>query len=85
MTWSGYELILTDGAYSVSDVVTEGLSYSAVTPVVNYTYSADALIKIDTYYMGLPVPWLDLPLDSVNCKTGQTVTSLSSASLTMMY
>ena len=79
MTWSGYELILTDGAYSVSDVVTEGLSYSAVTPVVNYTYSADALIKIDTYYMGLPVPWLDLPLDSVNCKTGQTVTSLSSA------
>ena len=80
MTWSGYELILTDGAYSVSDVVTEGLSYSAVTPVVGNTYSEDVLI-LASPYMGWKAPadglvfYADLKdVNNTTARTGETLT-----------
>lgn len=44
-TWSGYKAVLTDGVYSFEDTLTEGLSYTSVTPKVGGIYSADALIK----------------------------------------
>jgi hypothetical protein len=45
-TWSGYELVLNDGKYSVSTVLTDGLQYSAVTPIIGSVYSQDALITV---------------------------------------
>ena len=51
-TWSGYQLMFQDGVYKVSDVLTDNLSYTFVTPQVGGYYSADALIKIDNFYSG---------------------------------
>jgi hypothetical protein len=45
-TWTGYELILQDGKYSISTVLTSSLQYSTVTPVVGSVYSQDALITV---------------------------------------
>jgi hypothetical protein len=45
-TWTGYELVLNDGKYSVSTVLTDGLQYSSVTPVIGNVYSQDALIVV---------------------------------------
>ena len=58
--WTGYELILTDGVYSVSETLTEGLCYSAVKPVIGSVYSQDALIKVDMFYSGTPTEGLVL-------------------------
>ena len=57
-TWAGYELVLEDGVYVVSDALTDGLTYSAMTPKVNEVYTADALIKVGVYYTGMPVEGL---------------------------
>ena len=38
-TWSGYELVLNDGIYVVSDVLAAGLTYSGFTPVVGTVYN----------------------------------------------
>lgn len=51
-TWSGYELILQEGVYSVSDVVTEGLSYSGFEPLVDRIYSADGMLEVSSFYQG---------------------------------
>lgn len=45
-TWTGYKAVLIDGVYSFEETVTEGLSYSAVTPKVGTVYSADALGEV---------------------------------------
>ncbi len=57
-TWTGYELILTDGKYTVSSEITTGLAYTNMTPSVNYIYSEDALIRVDIYYNGIPTDGL---------------------------
>ena len=44
-TWSGYKAVLADGVYSFEETVTEGLSYTSVTPKIGKTYSADALVE----------------------------------------
>ena len=44
-TWTGYKAVLTDGVYSFEGTVTEGLSYSVITPEVGKVYTADALVK----------------------------------------
>lgn len=49
-TWSGYELVLQDGVYSVSDVETTGLTYSGFTPSVNTMYNEDATFIISYLY-----------------------------------
>ena len=45
-TWTGYKSVLADGVYIFAETVTEGLSYSAVTPKVGAVYSADALGEV---------------------------------------
>lgn len=74
-TWSGYELILTDGVYTVSETLTEGLCYSAVTPVIGSVYSQDALIKVGMFYSGFPMEGLvfyaPLTKASTVAETGQ--------------
>lgn len=57
-TWTGYELILTDGKYTVSSDITTGLTYTTMTPTVNYIYSEDALIRVGLYYDGIPTDGL---------------------------
>ena len=57
-SWAGYELVLENGKYTVSDTLTDGLTYSAMTPKVNEVYTADALIKVGVYYTGMPVEGL---------------------------
>ena len=79
-TWAGYELVLEDGVYVVSDALTDGLTYSAMTPKVNEVYTTDALIKIGMYYTGMPTDGLVF-YASLNGKTpdvaetGQTFTA----------
>ena len=55
-TWSGYKAVFdsTAGTWSFSDTVTEGLSYTSVTPVVGGIYSADALVIVSLLYTGTP-------------------------------
>ena len=55
---AGYELVLENGKYTVSDTLTEGLTYSAMPPKVNEVYTADALIKVGVYYTGMPTDGL---------------------------
>ena len=47
-TWSGYKAVFdsTAGTWSFSDTVTEGLTYTGITPVVNKIYSADTTIQV---------------------------------------
>lgn len=52
-TWTGHELILTDGKYTVSETLTSGLSYTSVTPVVGTVYSEDALLTIGYFWGGI--------------------------------
>lgn len=52
-TWSGYELVLQDGVYVVSDTLTEGLTYTGFTPVVGNIYTEDGFIQVKDYYQGL--------------------------------
>lgn len=55
-TWSGYKAVFdsTAGTWSFSDTVTEGLSYTSVTPIVGGIYSADALVIVSLLYTGTP-------------------------------
>ncbi len=50
-TWSGYKAVFdsTAGTWSFEDTVTEGLTYTSVTPVVGGIYSADALVTAILY------------------------------------
>ena len=45
-TWSGYELVLQDGVYVVSDTLTEGLTYTGYTPNVDCYYNADTTLTV---------------------------------------
>ncbi len=76
-TWSGYELILQDGVYSISDEVTDGLQYSSVTPIVGNVYSHDALIIVK-YANGLIseeglLLYVPLSASSDTAETGQSL------------
>lgn len=50
-TWSGYKAVFdsTAGTWSFESNVTEGLTYTSVTPVVGGIYSADALVTAILY------------------------------------
>ena len=50
-TWSGYKAVFdsTAGTWSFEDTVTEGLTYTSVTPVVGFTYSSDGLVRAVLY------------------------------------
>ena len=51
-TWSGYKAVFdsTAGTWSFESDVTEGLTYTSVTPIVGSIYSADALVKVEYLY-----------------------------------
>ena len=51
-TWTGYELVLEDGVYIVSDTLTEDLIYTGFTPKVGNSYTADTLLMCNIY--GIP-------------------------------
>lgn len=55
-TWSGYKAVFdsTAGTWSFESDVTEGLTYTSVTPVVGNIYSADALVIVSLLYTGTP-------------------------------
>lgn len=55
-TWSGYKAVFDSGAgtWSFEDTVTEGLTYTSVTPIVGGIYSADALAIVSFLYTGTP-------------------------------
>lgn len=78
-TWTGYELILTDGKYTVSSEITTGLVYTTMTPVENYIYSEDALIKVASAKGVLPTDGLVFyaPLSTASdiAETGQPLTT----------
>lgn len=49
-TWNGYELVLQDGIYVVSDTETTGLTYAGFTPAVNTMYNEDATFIISNLF-----------------------------------
>ena len=49
-TWTGYELVLEDGVYIVSDTLTNDLAYIGFTPVVGTTYNEDTTLTIGTLF-----------------------------------
>lgn len=83
-TWGGYQLLLQNGVYKVSDVLTQNLTYSSVVPEVGRIYTADALVKIATYFNGMPDEGLVFyaPLSHMvsSAETGQPLTQISADS-----
>ena len=55
-TWSGYKAVFDSGTgtWSFESGVTEGLTYTSVTPTVGGIYSADALVIVSLLYTGTP-------------------------------
>ena len=51
-TWSGYKAVFdsSTGTWSFESDVTEGLTYTSVTPIVGGIYSADALVNVASLY-----------------------------------
>ena len=51
-TWSGYKAVFdsTAGTWSFESGVTEGLTYTSVTPVVGGIYTKDALVTVSMLY-----------------------------------
>lgn len=86
-TWTGYELILTDGKYAVSSEITTGLAYTTMTPTVNYIYSEDALIRVGIYYSGIPTDGLVFyaSLNGETPETAETGQTLSQVSADASY
>ena len=85
-TWSGYKAVFdsTAGTWSFESGVTEGLTYTSVTPSVGGIYSADALVTVSMLYDGtvtLPgcVFYAELKDNTSELKSGQTLTIPSSA------
>ena len=85
-TWSGYELVYNEaGYYELSDVITEDLTYSGMTPVVDSIYNEDATLKIERYSKNpdlIPeeglVFYASLNGDTPNvAETGQVLTEVS--------
>ena len=56
-TWSGYKAVFdsTAGTWSFESDVTEGLTYTSVTPIVGGIYSPDALVIVSSLWNGIPV------------------------------
>lgn len=84
--WSGYKAVLTDGKYHFEKEITEGLTYTSVTPVAGKIYTADALAEIVYLYDINGCPNLvecvleNCPVCSVEyCKTHETHTCSSAS------
>ena len=56
-TWSGCKAVMSDGAYSFEDTVTENLTFgSGYTPAPGFIYNSDATMLISNMWGGLPLP-----------------------------
>ena len=53
-TWTGYKAVFDSaaGTWSFESGVTEGLTYTSVTPVVGVIYTKDALVTVASVYTG---------------------------------
>ncbi|MBR2625339.1 MAG: LamG domain-containing protein [Lentisphaeria bacterium] len=77
-TWNGFKAVLTDGIYTFEESITAGLSYTAVTPVIDKIYTADALCEIKTLYNGSSIPtegqvfYASFCENKATAETGQT-------------
>lgn len=62
-TWSGYKAVFdsSTGTWSFSDTVTEGLNYSAVTPVPGFIYNDDCTVFVKSLYVGVA----EIPTDNL--------------------
>lgn len=78
-TWTGYELVFTDGQYNLSSEITTGLNYTSIIPVTDYIYSQNALIKVAFYAQKMPeeglVFYAPLSEASDTAVTGQAFTA----------
>ncbi len=74
-TWSGYELVLQDGVYVVSDVLTENLKYTFIMPRVESYYSEDGLLQLKDFYNGIV---LVSPTDMTSNENDEWMISASS-------
>jgi hypothetical protein len=79
-TWTGYELVLNNGKYTVSEALTEGLSYTSVIPSIGSYYTDGCLITCIPYF-GWEAPSSGLvfyaPLKTVDETTAQTGENLT--------
>ena len=80
-TWSGYKAVFDSGTgtWSFESDVTEGLTYTSVTPSVGGIYSPDALVTVSMLYDGtvtLPgcVFYAELKDNTTELKSGQPLT-----------
>ncbi|MBR2434102.1 MAG: LamG domain-containing protein [Lentisphaeria bacterium] len=73
-TWSGKELVLTDGVYSVSETLTDGLTYTSITPAAGSGYTEDALVKVAFYACEIPTDCaFYMPGDTFYYKSGESL------------
>ncbi|MBE6376686.1 MAG: LamG domain-containing protein [Lentisphaerae bacterium] len=75
-TWAGYKAVLADGVYSFEETVTEGLSYTIITPAVGNVYTADTLAEIKNLYDGSDptmVFYAPFSENKATAETGQTL------------
>lgn len=61
-TWSGKELVLTDGVYIVSETETTGLEYIYAMPKEGGVYNADCSLVLSSFYSGD----IDLTVDIID-------------------
>lgn len=79
-TWTGYELVLENGKYTVSTTLTEELGYTSIIPVIDSYYTEDALAQMIPY-MGWQAPAIGLVFyaslagASDTAETGQALTT----------
>lgn len=81
-TWTGYEAVLADGAYSFAETATILLEYgNGYTPAVGKIYSADALIAVSGLWQKTITEGLVFRAsftDSLTAETGQDMSDLPS-------
>lgn len=78
-SWTGYKAVFdsTAGTWSFEKMITAGLTYTSVIPLVDHIYTSDALIQIASMYQGIAeglihhFPFAENLQDSI---TGNTLT-----------
>lgn len=76
--WSGNKAVLTDGAYTFEEAITEGLTFgNGYTPVVGGVYDATALIQVTRMFDGILLPQDGLLVCAVPDSTWKDGQSLS--------
>lgn len=76
-TWSGYKAVFdsTAGTWSFESGITDGLTYTSVTPVVGGIYSSDALVAVASVYLGYYPT--SAPVDPISTTDGDWIIASS--------